>query len=213
MRLKKLSEVSDEVVDVEDVKSDLILTGNQDDDLIANYITTARKYVENYTKTSILQQQFQVSFTPIDLQTTAEMTSMVYYNFAYNEESYYNYVYNTALPDRFTLPRPPVISVDNAMWVDEQGTVQNYVSNLVETPGDYRMFDDIMIFVDPMESDTIGYYVIQYTAGYTSADDVPPELLTAIRLMTAEHYENREGIFIPPGFREILSPYRRGRLL
>jgi Phage QLRG family, putative DNA packaging. len=213
MRLKKLSEVSDEVVDVEDVKADLILTGDQDNDLIANYITTARKYVENYTKTSILQQQFQVSFTPSDIQTTAEMTSMVYYNFAYNEESYYNYVYNTALPDRFILPRPPVVSVDSAKWVDEQGQVTNYVSSLVETPGDYRLFNDILILVDPMESDTIGYYVIEYTTGYTTADEVPPEMLTAIRLMTAEHYENREGIFIPAGFRELLAPYRRGRLL
>jgi Phage QLRG family, putative DNA packaging. len=213
MRVTKLSEVSDEPVDVEDVKADLVLSGDADNDLIANYITTARKYVENYTKTSILQQQFRVAFTPIELQTSAEMTSMVYYNFAYNEESYYNYVYNTALPDRVTLPRPPIQHIDSAKWVDEQGTEQVYASNLTATPGDYRLFEDIMIIVDPMESDTIGYYVVEYTSGYTSTDDIPPEMLTAIRLMATGHYENREGMYTPPGFREILAPYRRGRLL
>ena len=51
MRLKKIIEVSDEPVDVEDVKTDLALSGDLDNDLIAHYITTSRRYVENYTKT------------------------------------------------------------------------------------------------------------------------------------------------------------------
>lgn len=208
MRIKKIIEVSDEPVDVEDVKTDLALSGDLDNDLIAHYITTSRRYVENYTKTSILKQQIQASFSTSELVPAAEALRKVYYNFSYDTESFFNYMANPTYSDRFTLPRPPVQEIDSASWVDESGLTTPLVVGT-----DYRVFDDVLILMEPLSGSTVGSYVIIYTAGYESVDDVPAEMLTAIRLMATAHYENREGLNIPPGFREILAPYRRGRLL
>jgi uncharacterized phiE125 gp8 family phage protein len=167
----------------EQVKADLILTGTADDTLIESYITTARQFIENYAKVSILTQTWQVSFTPDELIAPVEGET----------------------PDRITLPRPPIQSVNTITFMDDTGT-----STTLAVTTDYRFEDEDVIFVSP---EVGGRYTIDYTTGYTDTSIIPDPFLIGIRIAATSHYENRESFVIPPGIRQLVGPLRRGRLV
>jgi uncharacterized phiE125 gp8 family phage protein len=185
VRLKKLEDADDEPIIIEQVKADLILTGDADDDLIGEYISAFRQLIEAETKTSILTQTWQVSFTPQELEPMNDLEDTGY--------------------DRFVLPRPPLQSVDTVIYTDPDGVETDLVEDT-----DYRIEEDFIVFEDP-EGD--GRYTVEYTTGYESEDEVPFPILQAIRIATAAHYENREAFVIPPSVKAHITPYKRGRLL
>lgn len=186
MRLIKISDADDEPVTVDEVKEDLILTGTADDDLIKGYIKSSRQFVENYAKTTLLTQTWEVSFTPDELrQPVMEETQ-----------------------DRIPLPRSPIQTINTVTWIDEEGN-----ESLLDETTDYRLQGDYLLFVHPEDTGIIGIYVVNYDAGYEDVDDVPEPFIIAIRIGATSHYENRESFVIPPGIRQLVGPLRRGRLL
>ena len=186
MRQSRLKDAVTEPVTIEQVKSDLILAGNADDELISDWIVSFRQLVEEHVKLSLLTQTRRVSFKLNELENN----------------------------DRFILPRPPIQSITSVTYTDQDGNVDSYVAN-----DDYRQEEEWIVFttapfkdIDHLEED-VGRFIVDYTAGYTSVDDVPRPISNAIRNATAAHYENREMFVLPPAVRTQLAPYRRGRLL
>src|SRR5690606_41630647 len=60
---------------------------------------------------------------------------------------------------------------------------------------------------------------IDYVAGFGAADDVPSDLKRAVLALVAHWFEHRDavlvagsGAVIPPGFGQMISPYRQVRL-
>ena len=186
MRLKRRVDAQTEPVTKEQVKEDLILTGTADDTLIESYIKTARQFIENYAKVSILTQTWQVSFTPDELIAPV----------------------GSDIPDRITLPRPPIQSVNAVTFLDDSGT-----TTTLTVTTDYRFEGEDVIFVSPEAAGTIGRYTIDYTAGYADTSIIPDPFLIGIRIAATSHYENRESFVIPPGIRQLVGPFRRRRLV
>lgn len=186
MRLRRRIDAQSEPVTKEEVKADLILTGTADDTLIDSYITTARQFIENYAKVSILTQTWQVSFTADELIAPVE----------------------NGMPDRITLPRPPIQSVNAVTFMDDTGT-----STTLTVTTDYRFEGEDLIFVSPEAAGTVGRYTIDYTTGYADTSIIPDPFLIGIRIAATSHYENRESFVIPPGIRQLIGPFRRGRLV
>lgn len=185
MRLKKLEDADSEPVNVDQVKQDLILAGDADDELLADYIKSFRQFIEEFTKTSILTQTWQVSFTPQELEPPNDEVDVEY------------------IPDRFLLPRPPIQSIESVTYT----TIDGETTALTVTT-DYRVEDDILVFEEP-EYD--GYYTIVYVAGYDDEANVPTPILQGIRIATSAHYENREAFVLPPSVKRDITPYKRGR--
>jgi uncharacterized phiE125 gp8 family phage protein len=96
MRLKKLEDAIEEPVTVEQVKSDLILTGDADDDLIEEWIVAFRQLIESHVKQSLLTQEWRLYFRPDELDDD----------------------------NRITLPRPPIQSIEEVTFVDGDGLVE-----------------------------------------------------------------------------------------
>jgi len=179
--LNRILDAITEPVTLADVKTVLLLETAEDDGLITKFITTARHEVENYAYMSLLTQTWE--FT-IDV---AEITSP------------------------FTLPRPPLQSIESIIYVD--------------TDGAEHTFDEINYWLDKSnecvrlkedcvwETDDVVYYVVQYITGYEDAADIPQTWKDSIVLTAARLYERRDDTRMPKGLpnvaREMIPQRRR----
>ncbi len=70
----------------------------------------------------------------------------------------------------------------------------------------------------PAPANRIGDVVIDFTAGFASADDIPASLTQAVKMLAAHFYENREGAVaarvysLPRGVDALIAPWRELRL-
>ena len=96
---------------------------------------------------------------------------------------------------------------------------QNIITTL--SPSSYRvdvrgvrgLVDQVVSW--PSTSDAFNSVQVEYTVGYESADKVPEPIKTAILLLAASWYANREAVVtgtiveeLPLGVRALLTPYR-----
>jgi len=93
MRIKKLEDAIEEPVFTEQVKSDLILTGDADNELIDEWITAFRQLIESHVKQTLLTQKLAMYFKPAELDENR----------------------------RIALRRPPIQSIDQVTFVDLDG--------------------------------------------------------------------------------------------
>lgn len=105
----------------------------------------------------------------------------------------------------------PLVSVETIKYIDEDGVMQ------LLGPANYRVDTDtepgrITIAYDcnwPETRNVTNAVVIEYTAGYGEADDVPGDIKSALLLLVGHLYENRsaveqEKIKIPRGVLSLL---------
>lgn len=119
--------------------------------------------------------------------------------------------------DRIALPGWPVKAVSSITYLDGNGTRQTVASsNYVLDVG----YGTASVFPAwglswPAERVQPGSVEVIYTLGENSAAEVPSDLITAVLMLTAHHYEIREAVHadglaeIPLGVRSILDEYRR----
>jgi hypothetical protein len=81
---------------------------------------------------------------------------------------------------------------------------------LVDAPGGAALQADCVLLAELVE----GELVVDYTAGYGDAADVPADLKQAVLLLVAFWFENRDvgAASGPGGLERLLAPYRRVRL-
>lgn len=117
--------------------------------------------------------------------------------------------------DEFTDPMrlyyPPVSSITSVKYLDSNGTLQTLSSTyyeLGEVNGEavcrlkYNMSW-------PTARDHPDAVVIRCVCGYGDSEDVPPQILHAIRIHAAHYFEHREGeVPLPAEFARLLSPYK-----
>lgn len=111
------------------------------------------------------------------------------------------------------LPRPPAIAVQSIKYYDEsnvEATVDpaTYFVDVDSTPARIVLNSGESwpsVTLRPIKS-----VIINYTAGYGDAVDVPQTVKDAIYLYCAYRYENRiaEDGTVPPAFYDILQPNR-----
>ena len=153
-------------VDQAKAQSRITAVDTSQDDLISLYIQTAVRYAERR-----LGRQL--------------MTST------------YKYV-TDCLPDDYSkwieLPVSPVQSVTSVQYIADDGTLTTWdsnlwVSDLISEPARIR---PIYQGSWPVYQQTLNAIQVTFVAGYGNASSVPPELKTAILMLTAHLYENRE---------------------
>lgn len=115
------------------------------------------------------------------------------------------------------LPRSPLAAVTAVSLIDRDGAAETVDPALyeVETGRRGRL---LLHGAVPWAGRALGALQIDFTAGAASAADVPPEIKTAIAMIVAHFYENREAgaverIFSTPHLVEaLMSQHRELRL-
>ena len=153
-------------VTLQEVKDFIRYVGTLQDPLIDSLIGSACQYVENWTGRTLI--------------TTT-----------------YDY-YTNQLCDEIALPTGNAISVSAITYEDLDDATQTLTSTLYELDNKsvintvFRVPNQVY----PEVLDKPNSVKITFTAGYGAQDDVPDCLKTAIKMMVAQIYENREGMLM-----------------
>lgn len=184
-----------EPVSVAKMKEHLRITIEDDDFLLQDYITTARKYVEDLIGCALLTQTWK----------------------------YYMNCWPNG--DWFELPFPPLQSVTSVKYKDSNETeytfsANDYLVDIVSEPG--RV---VLKYGETWPSETLSPRTpiyTEYECGYgDSPNDVPMNLRHAIIMLVGHYYEHREAFIsgqfggqiqeVPSGLNAIMEQYRLTR--
>ncbi len=177
---------TDEPVDLPTAKKWCKVDGDDDDDLIQSLVTSARVYVETNTGRSLLRQSWR-------------LTLDYFPGFIFGTTTYEDW---PLFEDIIRMPRAaPLISLDSIKFMDPTLTLQTLNPSQYQVDGD-REPARVRPAVGKIWPVTYaGYFGAQlasvqvaYTAGYANVDAVPAGLKSAIRVLVASWYENREAV-------------------
>jgi uncharacterized phiE125 gp8 family phage protein len=174
-------------VSVSDMKDYLKVSTTADDTLIEALIKAAARYLENYlgrallTKTIVEKHDyFPTGTAPIELRIA------------------------------------PVASITSVVYLDTDGTTSttwntsNYALDNSSSLGKGRLILKQSAFY-PSVAQQLAAVTITYQAGYGGVvTAIPEEILTGIKLLTAEFYQNREPRVkqLPTTVEHVVQPYR-----
>ena len=176
-----------EPVSAAEAKTHMNVTLSTDDTLIGTYITAARLYVEKVLGRQLITATYRLSLDDF--------------------------------PPEILLPYPPLGSITSITYTDTAGTSQTLASTLYQTNSDIEpcrvkpSWGNVWPAVRLTDYNVVK---VTYTAGYGAAGtNVPADILTAIKVITANLYEFREDIVtgtivtdVPKVADNLLAPYR-----
>lgn len=126
-----------------------------------------------------------------------------------------------SFPWQIQLPIPEITSVDSIKYVDTDGDEQTLAATeyQVDTTGDVTRIEPAYSKTWPSTRDVLAAVKVRFTAGYSTAADVPGDLKAGMLLVIGHLYENREEVIVgsltaaqlPMGAQTIFEKYRVGR--
>lgn len=185
-----------EPVTVDQAKLHSRIEVDDDDALLAIYITAARQYCEEVTGRALLQQTWRLG-----------LERFPQYGWHHNRPSLPGGLPHWRTPDIY-LPRPKLIGIASVTYLDLSGNRQTldpsqYVVDLDGEPA--RISPALGCFWPP----TLWYRAaiqVTYNAGYGSdPSTVPAALKLAILQLVAHWYENREATVLPDSGTGVVS--------
>lgn len=177
---------------VEDLRRHLRLDTAEEDFLLETWLVAARRHVEAYTGAALMPQTWELRLDDFPPE------------------------------DEIELPRHPTQASASIQYVDHVGTLQTFAGANYELAGPADPSGAAARVVLghgkawPTARGHAGDVRITFSAGYAERKEVPPEILSAILLVAADLYANREaqiteGSFAPnPTVRTLLAAHRRG---
>jgi hypothetical protein len=186
-----------EPVALADAKLHLRVTFNDDDSLITALISAARMLCEVKAGRVFVQRQFVMidDAFPFTTGWFNRQVRQFYGQFAPGQGAVFPGVLqlNAGV---ITLPRAPLVSVDQVTYLDNSSTLQTLnLSQYVVTTGAPGRMAPVFGQIWPVTLPQIGAVQIQFTAGYSAdASKVPLTDVAAIKLVLGLLYENREAV-------------------
>ena len=201
-----------EPVSLADAKAWLRVDITDDDALITGLIPAARMVCEAICKKSFVNRQYMWTFDYFPNRLVVQPATVVW-------DSWLNarlYPYTQA--QVLTPPKTPLVSIDLIQYYDLTGTLQTLSSAAytVET-GTMGRVSPTPGTQWPATQDRIGCVLITFTAGEgASSANVDANVITAINMLVAHWYRNREAVMtgsateVPLGVKSLLGPSRSG---
>lgn len=186
MRWEQTTEPSGYPVRLDEAKEHLKVTYSDEDFLIQSFIGAATEHAESVTRRALMPRTFAAYFDQFPNSQCVE------------------------------LPRPRLQSISSVSYYDEGNSQQvlsssKYYVDTVAEPGRICLASGE---VWPGTYERPNAVTISFTAGYVAIGDVPRGIHTAILLMVAHWFENREAVVIgPTGLRIHEVPQSAGFLL
>ena len=173
-----------EPVSLAEAKTHLRVDSSAEDDLINSLISAARQWAEKYTNRSFITQTWEL--------------------------------YLDDLYECIELQYGAVQSVTSVKYYDTDNSLQtlssdNYDTDLISLPARITRAYNVTY---PNTYNRTNAVIIEFTAGYGDASDVPDSIKSAILLLVGHLYENRENVVwgqvksLPQGTEFLLNPYR-----
>lgn len=166
--LIQLTPPAEEPVTLDEAKLHLRVTDTAQDALITSLIQAAREHAETaLTHRAFITQQWRLTLDEFPAH------------------------------DLFIrLPKPPLVSVEAVRYTDGNGALQvwdpaNYAVDTGSLPGKIDLGYGLYFPIGRYQANAIQ---IDFTCGYGAAADVPEAIKTAIKLLVAHWYENREPV-------------------
>jgi len=177
MSLSRITDPTERCVKVGEAKEFLRIRGSTAEDyLFRSFIVVAEDYAENYMKRSIMPQQWRLKLDaiPADDQIELPRGPLSTVATAVSNFSYYDSTNATnAMPS-------------TAYTVDTADTIPRiYLTYDSSWPSGIRNYKDSIN--------------IEYWTGYPSADAVPEDIKTWVKLRVGSYYENRESMMVGSG--------------
>lgn len=180
---------------IEEGKSHLNVTLDDDDDLIESYIDAAVSVVEAFTRRKLVDQTWKMHIRD---------------------------GFDTDSRGRIEIPFAPLSSLSSIKYLDSAGASQTWAStnyDVVTPVGPHAMPAYVELAFGKSFPSVRGAWnsvTIEYIAGYgDNSDDVPAAIRSAIRLLLATYYENRESVIVgtiaqelPKVVEVLLMPFR-----
>ena len=171
-----------ELLSLTDVKANLRVMHNIEDDLIRVMITDAVSYAEESMDRALMEQKWRVMLDSFPASAGA-----------------------------IALPRPKLQSVNSITYTDENGVSQtlildtDFTLNTTAEPGLIeRAYTSGVRPLWPTVRPGTRAVVIQYTCGWDDPDLIPREVISAIKVRISDMYAQRES-FVPGRVHEIKS--------
>ena len=202
--LSTLVAPTQEPVSVDTARQHIRVDHQDDDNLLALYISVARELAENYLGRALLTQQlrYALSESPPGAQWPLTLAPVIL-------PLWLPFPLTFGRP--LQLPRYPVQSIDRVA-VSHSGQLDDTV---LSAAGDYTA--DLTgaparLLLAPSAQPQFGQHVaVDFTAGYgLTPDAMPRSIVVAVLFGTAFLYENRgdEGAEMPAAFYALLTPHR-----
>ena len=199
MSLSLVTGPTQEPVTIEEAKQHMRIEVSADDAMVAAFVLAAREWVEGQIKRSLITQTFDY-FIDWDWPTVG-------------------------YTDRIMLPINPVQSVASISYIDDNGATQTLAaSQYTVVARESGSYVEPAYNVDwPSVRCVPNAIVVRFTAGYIDTttspqvNKVPFPLRTAVLMMAAHMYENREATTVrnineaPLAVETLISPYRDAR--
>ena len=183
MRFTIKTAAGEEPLTVQEAKDFLRVEGTADDNVLDTLITAARLHAENILSRSLVTKTY---------------------------EARADYMH-----DGFILPRPNLISVTSIKYNDTDGVQQTlaadqYVADIYSAPARIVPAYGVYWPRARLEPNSV---IIEYIAGYGSAEDVPQNIKQAMLLHIGHMFENREATVeatvseVPMGYKALMANY------
>lgn len=201
MGLVQLVEPAEEPVSLAEAKAHLRVDHAEEDGLIGTLVRAAREHVETYLRRSLVTQRWELVLDAFEAPAVS---------------------FWPAYPrgPSIALPRPPIISVEEVVYLDADGVEQSIA------PAGFRFYPSTeptllepspgAEWPTPLDGREVAR--VRYTAGYGDALAVPAWAKSAMLLLVGHLYQHREaatsGVMItetPLGVRALLAPHRAYR--
>lgn len=195
-----------EPVTLDELKLFARIDGDDEDDLLEQFIAAARVAAEDFTRRAFVTQGWRMT---LDLPGNRWANDL--------PEGRYELpvtALNGDLSRTIDLPRPPILSVASVTSYDLENTSSTYAPSnyTVDTAGGRLVLNYGALW--PTSMRPTGAMEIVTTNGYGAADAVPKPIKTAIMIHAAKLHEERGmcGDELPDGCRQLLRQYRVERL-
>lgn len=185
-RVKITTQPIAEPVSLNEAKEQLHIIHNYEDTYIDGLIVAARNYCEQVSRRAFVMRTY-----------SAMLDCWPYWT-------------------RFELPYPPLVSVEEINYTNDQGVTAeydaaNYIVDAHSEPG--RIALKSTATWPSVTLQEINGVEIVYTAGYGDVEDVPETYKAAIKLLVAHLYENREAVTTAQGISVVTTPLGLDALL
>ena len=189
-----------EPISLADAKLHLRVDFFDDDTLIAEQITSARRLAEAIGKITFVNTIYNMIDDAFPFTTGAfnRQVRQFYGQFQSGQAAVYPGVIalNAGV---ITFPRAPLVSIQSVQYLDANGALQTMPSgNYILVPGAPGRMQPAWGVIWPVTLPVIGSVAIQFTAGYGATNaSVPSTCKSAVKLLLGWLYRNRD-MGMPP---------------
>lgn len=203
------SEPSEVGIDLEELKSQLAITGTADDARLTRLAIAALTFTERYINRAFLKRTYLYKLPMFGSSMRGELDDFWFEPIGSLERK-------TPI---IVLPYPPLVQVNSVKYYDEAGVLQTISSSnyQVDTASEPGRIAPVYGYTWPTPGVRLHPIEIEYVAGYGDVfGSVPVDLRHAVMMLVGHLNENRETTTplsladVPFGFDDLVAGYKTG---